>query len=643
MFRAGGVPVRGFVRGTVAAIAVLGIIAFASPTVASAGIAEEFEACSEVNRLLPLPDDETLVAAVTGDCAYLAPPQQTKTLLFRLKADGSVDPDFAGGGHRVVPRELGEPVRLLESDTSGYFLVTTHAVLKFTAAGTPNVAFGEGGVISDIGSVIPGAETITSAAQSAGMVTLVTTAGSQPLVARLDTNGSLDPAFAGDGVAEPVPPPELSAFALETSAVAIESNGRTVVIGGDPYGAIALRLLPDGSPDPAFGLFASGFARGPAYSASDSDLEIQAVYVGEDGAIRAYGRTLWIANDRVDSGFSARFGFTADGQPRTAHPVNLRGGYNNLVEIKNSGVAGTEIQFPPYGPLPPPWFTLTIFNYSEPVSFWDFDLPPRQLSSEESRATAMAYDAGDDKLIAGGYLVDPLGHNQLVIARRDGSTGTKDTSFGRNGLVLVPGNECHYGVAPPPAGQPELAWKRCRKRAPVIQNSWVKFKRSRSTRPGIEGTVRLRPPLFEHEFKTNNVQRLTIRLPKRLKLKRGSGEKIKVTALAKDPVTTSTSVKGRVLSVVMTGTNTWEGSGGHGESSPIFAGEGSLGLRFKVKAGALARIPRKLQQRPLNFGITAVITPLQYDYSTQEPSQFIGPNSLRTTAKARPVNARKAR
>src|SRR5262249_35037563 len=109
--------------------------------------------------------------------------------------------------------------------------------------GDIDTSFGHTGSVSLAGDVFNGV-----AVQADGKVIAVGTDGSDFVVARYNTDGSLDTSFDADGVRTL----DVGGAADKATAVAVQSDGKIVVVGSDGADAVVARLDADGSTDTSF-------------------------------------------------------------------------------------------------------------------------------------------------------------------------------------------------------------------------------------------------------------------------------------------------------------------------------------------------------------------------------------------------------
>ena len=237
------------------------------------------KATSRANAVLVQPDGKIVTVGVgTGTTAAIA----------RFLPDGSHDPTFGEpfGGPDGVPVSLIHLSSIPHPNVPEWFLY---------------------------GEAVNGA-----AIQPDGKIVVVGAGDGGAAVARVTTDGSLDPTFADDGatVVDPV-------VGQEGNAVAIQPDGKIVLVGR----SVLARLDPDGTLDASF--------------AGDGTVEASgvAVTLQPDGKIITIGDTTtrWNADGSVDTSFvengtatpgGAAVAITPDGRivtARTVYDVEGRG------------------------------------------------------------------------------------------------------------------------------------------------------------------------------------------------------------------------------------------------------------------------------------------------------------------------------
>jgi uncharacterized delta-60 repeat protein len=173
---------------------------------------------------------------------------QTGENLYRLNSNGSLDGGFT--------EPLSDhPVRSIvvqpdgKSLISGYFTMigqqTRHYLARLNVNGSVDTSFADPNADSDVYTIAlqPDGKILVGGA----FTTIGMPAQARKFMARLNSNGSLDPGFTGPGVG--------GGFA---AAFALQPDGKIIVvgfitsIGGDPLRNYIARLNSDGSLDPTF-------------------------------------------------------------------------------------------------------------------------------------------------------------------------------------------------------------------------------------------------------------------------------------------------------------------------------------------------------------------------------------------------------
>src|SRR4051794_5002420 len=192
-----------------------------------------------------------------------------------LADPGDLDPGFGGTGHVaavVAGNQDGVDVAVRPS---GRVIVVSAGgtVAQFLANGDPDPDFGTGGGVPAPGGISIQAMTL----DAAGNLVLAGSQGGDVFVERLLGNGDPGPAFHGTGALTT----HLSRAAYAAS-VAVGPAGRIVVVGGvgsQPSRFLAIRYLPGGGLDPAFG------GDGTVSSVILGEDFAEDVAIGDDGSV----------------------------------------------------------------------------------------------------------------------------------------------------------------------------------------------------------------------------------------------------------------------------------------------------------------------------------------------------------------------
>lgn len=263
-------------------------------------------AADDVARSVVL-DGTDIVVAGWSDQASPA----SEVAIARLKADGSLDPTFGVGGRRTSGADGAGPVDdaaydLVREPDGGYVAVgkselagfNVFSFYRYDHGGALDTGFGDAGIaLAPFEATDPDAQAEAAARQSDGKLVAAGHSGKPDdfAVARYLPNGQPDPSFGVDGRrVTSLAPARDGAF-----GVAVDAGGRLVVAGQtevDSGTATAfVRYRPDGNPDPDFagdGVLVSPYGHG--YDAA------RAVAVQPDGKIVAAG----VASDGSSRNFS---------------------------------------------------------------------------------------------------------------------------------------------------------------------------------------------------------------------------------------------------------------------------------------------------------------------------------------------------
>jgi uncharacterized delta-60 repeat protein len=174
-----------------------------------------------------------------------------------LGAGGDLDPTFGGTGKVVTAFAGGSYANAVAIQADAKIVavgsVAGHtAVARYLSDGSLDPAFGTDGLVTTQLSDKPGWDEARAVAiQSNGKIVVVGAASGRFGVVRYLSDGTLDPAFGGDGIVRT----DLTNSGDGAEDLVIQPNGRIVVVGEaglNPRFAL-VRYMPDGTRDPAFG------------------------------------------------------------------------------------------------------------------------------------------------------------------------------------------------------------------------------------------------------------------------------------------------------------------------------------------------------------------------------------------------------
>jgi uncharacterized delta-60 repeat protein len=211
------------------------------------------------------PDGKIVVAGEVG----IGGPNP-RFAIVRYETDGSLDPSFGGGDGKVsidfTPRDdfpyavrIQANGKIVVAGAAGYSGPNSRfALARLTSDGSLDPTFGgDGTVMTNITPTYDWANGM--ALQPKGKIVVVgsVSAGSDNGkigVLRYRSDGSLDPAFGGDGIVLTDPTRTYD----DGLAVGVEADGQIVVAGGAGFAGpnerfVALAYEPDGLLDPTFG------------------------------------------------------------------------------------------------------------------------------------------------------------------------------------------------------------------------------------------------------------------------------------------------------------------------------------------------------------------------------------------------------
>jgi uncharacterized delta-60 repeat protein len=349
--------------------------------------------------------------------------------LARYNPNGSLDPSFSGDGKQTTKFggfdgaygvALQSDGKIVAAGGTGNINATAFALTRYNPNGTLDTSFsGDGKQTTDFGAN-DGAHGV--ALQANGKIVAVGRAGGGGFaVARYNPNGTLDTTFSGDGKQT------AHVGSGEANAVALQANGRIVVVGSGgglgtrSTGFVLARLNPNGSLDTSFagdGIQTTGFggrgeARGVAIQGTG-----KIVAVGFRGAAD-FALARYNPNGSLDTSFSGDGKQTTDffGGSDFANGVALQG--NDKIVVVGSTTASSA------------GFAFALARYNPNGSLdTSFSGDGRQTTDFGGVARGVAFQ-GDGKIVAVGSSAI-TSSNDFALARYN-PNGTLDTSFSADG------------------------------------------------------------------------------------------------------------------------------------------------------------------------------------------------------------------
>ncbi len=233
-----------------------------------------------------------------------------KFALARYDSGGALDDGFGTGGIVTTAISSGyDEARGVAVQPDGKIVVTgpagvhrpDFALARYDSGGALDDTFGTGGIVTT--NIGPGYDIANGVViQPDGKIIVVGSSGTYHpafAIARYEPDGSLDPSFGMDGVV-------VTRFGVwgAARAVALQSNGRPVLVGTNGAGFAIARYLPDGELDPSFGRdgkvgdsFPLGDARAVALQSDGK------IVVAGDRDIFRFAIARYTARGRLDATF----------------------------------------------------------------------------------------------------------------------------------------------------------------------------------------------------------------------------------------------------------------------------------------------------------------------------------------------------
>jgi uncharacterized delta-60 repeat protein len=344
-----------------------------------------------------------------GDVAYGGEPPE-RIALARFHADGSLDTTFGGDG--MVDSPVPPPFhstatavalqgdeKIVAAGTASFAFDSNIVVVRYLADGTLDAGFGTGGIVTtDLGTYEYASDLVI---QPDGKVVVVGgDAGQRIVVLRYLADGTPDASFGGDGSV---------ILAIGTSAdargVALQPDGRIVIVGSEfvPFignRVAVLRLLADGSLDPAFGV--GGVVPPdvtPSYAGAVAVLPDGRLYVG--GGAASWRVIRYLSDGSLDGTFGAGGIVTTPMVGNASLKDMALQPDGRLVAVGNEFVSGVgywpvAIRYLSDGTLDPSFGTVTTLAGTDPGARQTFSAVAIAADGDIVAAGG-SYDSSDDR------------------------------------------------------------------------------------------------------------------------------------------------------------------------------------------------------------------------------------------------------
>ncbi len=366
---------------------------------------------------------------------------------------GALDTTFAGTG--LVSSHPGDPAGSVMANNmavqpNGQIVQVgqasdpvTHtpdiAVVRYNVNGTLDASFGTGGIVLTHISTGSGSPTASGVAiDSQGRIVVVGGDGSHLEVLRYTTTGQLDASFGSGGIVSTTVPGS-SAGGVATR-VALDASGDIIVAGGafsPQFGFFAplFRYQPNGTLDTTFGLGGMAFASFPTASISS----INSLLVEQDGSIVVGGNAVGNTNDW------ALLRFTAAGRPdptfgNSGAVLTTFGKSQETVNSLAEQPDGKILAVGDASPQASGGFDLARYNAdgSLDTTFGAGGTLTTNFADGHANALGLAIDTGG-KIVIGGSLTNTAQSGTFFAAARYLADGVLDSTFGTAGLTSTIG------------------------------------------------------------------------------------------------------------------------------------------------------------------------------------------------------------
>ena len=337
------------------------------------------------------------------------------SVLVKLNADGSIDTSFGTGG--FADNTTIGVIQSVTVDSSGNILVAGDSsgdayVARYDSSGSLDTGFGASGVATIVTASLD--EITDIAIQADGRIVVVGENGDDSLIARFLADGTLDPGFDADGIVTV----SLGGTSEKLESVAIDLSGNIIAAGETSI----IRLSGDGSFDLTF----------DTDGILDIGNSVEAVALQANGQIVAVGgdgTNLFVSRYHVDgtpdnsfgAGGTSTWSHATENSTATAVVLQADG---KIVTVGHTTVYPTDwlsVRFNTDGSLDTSFGVAGAWSMTGSTDF------------SEAHSVSLYNDGTTEKIVIGGYTTNFSGSAEATVVRLNGN-GSLDADLGMNTL-----------------------------------------------------------------------------------------------------------------------------------------------------------------------------------------------------------------
>jgi uncharacterized delta-60 repeat protein len=366
--------------------------------------------------------------------------------LIRYNPNGSLDTTFGTNG--IIQGETGQANavalqpdgKIVITGRIGTLQGTFFAVLRYNTNGTLDTSFSGDGVLTTSDLITGNAIAIQPDGKIVVAGTLITVGSDDFAVVRINTDGTLDTTFDGDGkLSTAVGDPSVNNGNDAAKAVAIQSDGKIVVGGYSPFINTSrdfslVRYNPNGSLDSTFD--GDGILHTPFDNSAQNE-SLQAITLDANGKIVAVGT----ADTAVAEQSFALIRYNQDGSPDNTFSGDgkllIKTRPNTFEEANAVTIQSGKILIAGMSGFSAKDFALVRFNADGTLdqSFGSNGAVYTRISEELDGNLLALTLAPNGDILAGGFAQKNAGGDSFAFAKYS-SNGVPSGEFGVFGYVI---------------------------------------------------------------------------------------------------------------------------------------------------------------------------------------------------------------